>query len=155
MAVNRDFEEFFASLNASRVRYLLIGGVAYNFYAPPRATKDIDVWVDPARQNLRLLIAAIGAFGFPTDSIELDVLAATTTVLMLGRVPNRIDVLTRPAGLDWSGAWERRVEGSYGDTPVGILSLKDLLQAKRAAGRPRDLADALTLEEIARRRKST
>ena len=39
----RDFEEFFASLNAHRVRYLIVGGYAVGFHARPRATKNIDV----------------------------------------------------------------------------------------------------------------
>src|SRR5262245_54053077 len=41
--MNQDFKEFFKSLNARGVEFLVVGGVAYNFYAPPRATKDIDV----------------------------------------------------------------------------------------------------------------
>ena len=45
--MNQDFKEFFKSLNARGVEFLVVGGVAYNFYAPPRATKDIDVWIRP------------------------------------------------------------------------------------------------------------
>ena len=41
-----DFEEFIASLNAHRVRYLVVGGYAVGFHARPRATKDIDILVD-------------------------------------------------------------------------------------------------------------
>ena len=36
--MNQDFAEFFALLNAKKVEFLVIGGVAYNFHAPPRAT---------------------------------------------------------------------------------------------------------------------
>ena len=48
-----DFEEFIASLNAHRVRYLIVGGYAVGFHARPRATKDIDVLVDRTRANAR------------------------------------------------------------------------------------------------------
>lgn len=151
--MNRDFEEFFALLNAKQVEYLLIGGVAYNFYAPPRATKDIDIWVNPERTNLLRLRDAISEFGFPVDALDLDDLAVTERVLMLGQVPNRIDVLTRPAGLVWSGASDRKVAAQYGATPINILHIDDLLVSKRAAGRPRDLADVASLERIKARRE--
>lgn len=147
----RGFEAFFALLNEKRVRYLVIGGVAYNFHAPPRATKDIDVWVEPDPGNLERLVEAIGSFGFPTGGLDACSLAESDKILMLGRVPNRIDILTRPAGLVWNEAWSRRVTASYGRTPVAILGLDDLIRAKRAAARVRDLADAVTLEEVARR----
>lgn len=146
--MNRDFKEFFASLNDRRVEFLVIGGVAYNFHAPPRATKDIDVWVRPTSGNLQRLLAAIAAFGFPTHDIDLADLAANPRVLMLGRVPFRIDILTRPAGVDWDSAWPRRAAGDYDGVPVGYLSRIDLIAAKRAAGRPRDLADVAELERL-------
>ena len=38
-----DFEEFIASLNGRRARYLIVGGYALGFHARPRATKDLDV----------------------------------------------------------------------------------------------------------------
>jgi hypothetical protein len=55
--VNSDFADFFALLNQHGVEFLVIGGVAYNFHAPPRATKDIDVWVRPTRTNLERTLA--------------------------------------------------------------------------------------------------
>lgn len=107
--MNEDFAAFFGLLNQHGVEFLIIGGVAYNFYAPPRATKDIDVWVRPTRANLERLVDALAAFGLPTSTIDLDDLVTTARVLMIGRAPTRIDVLTRPDGLDWEGAWSRRV----------------------------------------------
>jgi hypothetical protein len=149
--MNQDFKEFFASLNDHCTRYLIIGGVAYNHYAPPRATKDIDVWVGPEAANVQCLIRALSDFGFPTDELSPEALSVEDRVLMLGRVPNRIDVLTRVAGLDWEPCWKRRVESDYGGTPVAVLALSDLVAAKRAAGRPQDVVDAEKLSEILER----
>jgi hypothetical protein len=150
--MSRDFEEFFELLNARSIEFLVIGGVAYNYHAPPRATKDVDLWVRPDREHLSRLVAAIADFGFPTAGLAADDLARNERVLMLGHVPNRIDVLTRPAGLSWDAAWERRVRGHYGGATIHLLSIPDLIAAKRAAGRPRDLADVAALEAIARLR---
>ena len=70
--MNPDFEEFFRLLTDRGVEFLLIGGVAYNYYAPPRATKDIDVWVRPSAENVRRLIAAMSEFGFPIEGVTAD-----------------------------------------------------------------------------------
>lgn len=148
MEANKDFEEFFELLNTYKVNFLLIGGVAYNFYAPPRATKDIDIWVDPSEDNLRRFRDAVKVFGFPVDSLNVDELLEEARVIMLGRVPNRIDVLTRPEGLRWEDSWENRCEITYGSTMISMLSIDDLHRAKVAAGRPRDLADAAMLQRI-------
>jgi hypothetical protein len=145
--VNADFEEFFELLNSKSVEFLVIGGVAYNFHAPPRATKDIDIWVNPNRAQLTRLVGCIGEFGFPTEGIEVEDLASNARVLMLGRVPNRIDVLTRPAGVAWSDCWSNRVAGRYGKVAVAYISREDLVVAKFAAGRPQDLVDVAKLLE--------
>ncbi len=143
-----DLSEFFALLNSRAIEYLVIGGVAYNYYAPPRATKDVDIWVRPSSENVARLIEAIRDIGFPTDAISIELLTTQDQVVIMGRPPNRIDVLTRPAGLDWAAAWSRRQLTEYEEVPVGILSMSDLIVAKRAAGRPRDLADLSMLEKI-------
>lgn len=57
-----DFEEFIASLNAHRVRYLVVGGCAVGFHARPRATKDIDILVDRTPANAKRVRAAIRDF---------------------------------------------------------------------------------------------
>lgn len=143
-----DLSEFFALLNSRAIEYLVIGGVAYNYYAPPRATKDVDIWVRPSAGNVARLIDAIRDFGFPTDALSIDSLTTQDQVVIMGRPPNRIDVLTRPTGLVWETAWSRRKLTEYEGIPVGILSMPDLIAAKRAAGRPRDLADLSMLERI-------
>jgi hypothetical protein len=109
--------------------------------------------VGPTRaENLEQLVRALDAFGLPTEAIDIDDLERAQRVLMIGRAPTRIDVLTRPDGLDWVGAWSRRVGTDYGGVPIGVLAIEDLIARKRAAGRPRDLADVSTLEKIVARK---
>lgn len=45
---SRDYEEFIAALNARGVRYLIVGAHAVALHTRPRATKALDVLVDPA-----------------------------------------------------------------------------------------------------------
>lgn len=147
--MNQDFKEFFKSLNAHGVEFLIVGGVAYNFYAPPRATKDIDIWVEPSVANLQRFLDALTAFGFP-HQLDAATLSQQDKVLMLGRAPNRIDVMTRPDGVSWQECWATRTPSDYDGAPIAFLSLERLIQSKRAAARDQDLVDVKVLERIAR-----
>jgi hypothetical protein len=148
-----DFEEFIASLNAHRVRYLIVGGYAVGFHARPRATKDIDILVDRTTPNARRARACLLSFlGGPAPNITEAKLRNPRTLIVLGMPPVRIDVLTSIDGVpSFAEAWKRRAEGRYGSTPANFLSLQDLIAAKAAAGRPQDLADLDVLERTAQR----
>ncbi|MFM9961401.1 MAG: nucleotidyltransferase domain-containing protein [Planctomycetaceae bacterium] len=71
MELNQDFREFFQSLNASGVRYLVVGGFAVALHGHPRYTKDIDVWIDCTAANAKRMVRAIGDFGFASQWISM------------------------------------------------------------------------------------
>jgi predicted nucleotidyltransferase len=143
-----DFEEFIECLNAHRVRYLIVGGYAVAFHARPRATKDIDVLVDPTVSNAKRAIGALSAFlGAPTPDITVERLTNPRTLVVLGVAPVRIDILTSISGLlSFRSAWRRRAQGRFGRTPANYIALEDLIAAKAAANRPQDKADLAVLE---------
>lgn len=49
--MNSDFKELLNIFNAEEVKYLVIGGYAVIYYAEPRYTKDLDIWVGPDADN--------------------------------------------------------------------------------------------------------
>jgi hypothetical protein len=147
-----DFVAFIASLNAHAVRYLIVGGYAVAFHVRPRATKDVDVWIDPAPANARKARKAIVAFlGAPTPEITLKKLRDERTVLVLGRSPVRIDVLTSLEGLTFASAWRRRVDAKFGPERARYIGIEDLVQAKEIAARPVDLEDVRLLRRVLKR----
>lgn len=73
-------------------------------------------------------------------------LCAPGLVFQIGVAPLRIDILTAIDGLCFEEAWLRRVPARFADQPAAVLSTRDLLQNKRASGRPQDLVDAEWLE---------
>jgi hypothetical protein len=150
-----DFEEFIALLNAHRVRYLIVGGYAVAFHARPRATKDIDVLVDLSVANARRARAALLDFlGSDAPNITEEKLTNPRTLIKLGIEPIRIDILTTIDGLaSFSAAWKRRAKGYYGKVPANFIAFDDLIAAKRASGRPQDLADVDVLQRFAIRRR--
>jgi predicted nucleotidyltransferase len=150
----RDFEEFLASCNAHGVRYLVVGAHAVAFHARPRATKDLDVYVDPTPENAERLLAAMRAFfgggdlGFTVEDVtELD------TILQLGVAPVRIDLLSSLSGIEsFEHAWQKRTDAVYGSVDTHYISLDDLISAKRRAGRDQDRADLKHLERAKKAR---
>lgn len=120
----------------------MIGGWAYNRYAEPRFTGDIDFFVATDDRNQALLRRVLTRFGFggvlpPTT----ESLFATGEVIMLGRPPHRIDLIAAISGVAFDEAWSERVKGSLDGLPVQFISRRLLLKNKRAAGRLTDLAD--------------
>jgi hypothetical protein len=54
----QDFKEFLRLLNAHRVKYLLIGGYAVAYHGYPRATADMDVWIEVVPANADKIVVA-------------------------------------------------------------------------------------------------
>lgn len=58
----RDYEELIAALNAHGVRYLIVGAHAVAYHARPRATMDLDLFLDPAPSNAKRALSALRHF---------------------------------------------------------------------------------------------
>lgn len=61
----QDFEDLLHMLEKHAVRYLIIGGLAFIYHAKPRYTKDMDLWIDPAAENVNHANKALAEFGSP------------------------------------------------------------------------------------------
>ena len=151
---SRDYEEFLESCGSHEVRYLIVGAHAVAHHARPRSTKDLDLWVEPSKDNAERLLATIREF-FGTDlGLQVQDLTKPGMIVQLGIAPSRIDLLNRISGVpDFQQAWDRKVEGRYGPVTAFFLSLEDLIQAKKAAGRNRDLHDLESLERARSRQR--
>lgn len=150
----RDFEEFLASCNAHGVRYLVVGAHAVAFHSHPRATKDLDIFIEPSAVNAERLLAAIREFFGGADlGFTVEDLTNPDTILQLGVAPARIDLLSSLDGIEsFEQAWHRRTDAPYGSVEAHYISLDDLIAAKRSAGRDQDRADLENLERARRPR---
>lgn len=138
-------------MDRAGVRYLLVGAHAIAAHGIPRATRDIDFWIDPEEENAKRVWEALLRFGAPMSALGISERDVRTPgmVLQFGVIPNRIDLMTSLSGLDrFSDAWDRRVMTELGDVAVPVLSLEDLRASKRASGRKRDLLDLEMLDEL-------
>ena len=128
-------------LVSCEVEFLLVGGVAFAAYGEPRATKDMDIWVNPTPENARRLFAALKEFGAPTHGAKPADFSAPGTFLQLGTPPVRIDLITAIDGVVFADAWTRRVVTLFAGSQISVISLDDLITNKKIAGRPRDALD--------------
>ena len=150
MKLNRDLREFIGLLNSHGVEYLVVGGHAVAFHGYPRYTGDIDFLLRRNNENAGKVVEALKSFRFPDPEQFREALSEPDKIVQLGRPPNRIDLLTTASGLEFEEAWAASVEGELDGLPVRFPDLSSLLRNKKAAGRPKDLADADELEKRSR-----
>jgi len=142
-----DFKEFIELMISNRVRFVMIGGYAYNLYRNPRATGDIDFLVDLDPENEARVRQTLTDFGFgSTLPPENQKLLEDGKVIMLGRAPLRIDILTRIDGVAFAEVYETSRNVEMDGLTVPVISPWTLLKNKQAAGRPKDLPDIIELE---------
>jgi len=104
-----DLVEMLSVFGDFEVRYLVIGGHAVSLHARPRTTKDLDLWLDPAPENIARACAALLRFGVPAEIVADLRAARPDEIVWMGRIPARIDFLQTVPGLVFETSWGRRV----------------------------------------------
>jgi hypothetical protein len=141
----QDFKELLSAFNEHRVKYLIVGGYAVAIHAQPRATKDLDLFVQPSPENAKAVFAALAKFGAPLAGLTPEDLIDPNSFFRIGTAPHMIEILPRISGVDFDQAWDRRIETIIDDKTglkAYVISAEDLIANKLALGRPYDLADA-------------
>jgi hypothetical protein len=147
--VNRDFLDFLSALIAVEARFLVVGAHALAVHGMPRATGDMDVWIDRSAENASLVWRALETFGAPAAALGIrqSDLEAPDVVVQIGLPPRRIDVLTGVTGVEFDDAWAGRVVHRVEELDVPFLGREALIRNKRATGRLKDLGDLEALGE--------
>ena len=139
-----DFKEFIVLLNKNNVRYIVIGGYAVVYHGYVRSTNDIDVWIDISEDNIRNLLKALEEFGFSSLKLKKEDFSPNQ-ITQLGYPPNRIDLITTPAGIDFDTCYQEKEQVTIDNMTMNIIDLHNLIKTKKASNRTRDLAD---IEEL-------
>ena len=147
--MNQDFQDLLRELCDAKAKFLVVGAYALAVHGTPRATGDIDVWIEPTPKNARRVYSALQSFGAPLTELSVDDLTTPDIVFQMGLPPRRIDILTSISGVDFPQAWPNRVEAQFGEVTVPVLGIQEMIQNKRQSGRPKDLIDADELSTLA------
>jgi hypothetical protein len=147
------------------VRFVLIGGLAAQAHGSPSLTGDLDICYARDGANLARLAATLSELsavrrGLPVDAPRMPPLDARTLraggLFTLVTTAGDFDLLATPdPGFDYEHLCASAVSTTIAGQPVLVASLADLIEMKRAAGRPKDRIELEILgalrEEIDRR----
>lgn len=152
-----DARELFRSLAQHNVDFVTIGGIAIQAHGGQRLTQDLDLVIATSTENISRLAAALeeldarvlGPDGQRSKTVPSARLLASSDQWHLTTIHGPIDVLTAPAHLgSFEDVRSRAHEVPLGDLSIPIAHRDDLMEMKRVAGRPQDLADIKLLEAL-------
>lgn len=158
------YEPLFEALNRADVRYVVVGGLAAVLHGHARLTADVDLVVDLAPEEARRAIETLLDLGLeprlPVEATDFaDEAIRRQWVEERGmRVFSLFDPSNPMRSLDlfaehpiaFEQLWSRAVVFPLRSTHVRVVSVSDLIELKRLAGRPKDLQDIEALEAIRR-----
>ena len=149
-------EAIVKALDAAGTRYLIVGGLAVAAHGYVRFTADIDIVFDPAPAALRAAIEALRGLDYrPRAPVAIEEFAdpekrarwtrekgLTVFSLFSDRHPaTEIDLFGEPP-FDFESAYAHAARFEMAPAlQATFVGLADLLDMKRAAGRPQDRQD--------------
>ena len=151
-----DFAALLKLLSKHEVEFIVVGGAAAIAHGSARLTQDLDIVYDRSTENLERLVAALkdekpylrgapAGLPFLWDRLTL----SRGLNFTLSTLPGDIDLLGEiPGGGTYQDLKAGAIELKVFETRCLCLSLKQLIRAKRAAGRPKDLEALAELEAI-------
>ena len=147
MLTSPDFKELLSLFRKHNVRYLVVGAYAVMRYTEPRFTKDLDLWIAIDKENAEAVYSALKEFGAPLLNLAPKDFTQEGYFYQMGSAPMRLDIMMSIPGVEFEFAWKRRVEVDLEGIPIPFISREDLMQSKKASGRPQDLIDIENLRK--------
>jgi hypothetical protein len=139
--MNQDFVDLLRAFVDNDVRFVIVGAYALALHGRPRATGDLDIWVDATPHNAARVMQALSAFGAPLTEISVADLSRPGVVYQIGVPPGRVDILTELTGITFAEAWADRLRHDFGGVQVDFIGRSSFIRNKLATGRPKDLGD--------------
>jgi len=146
--LNEDYQEMLHILSENEVKFLIVGAYALSAYGYPRATGDIDIWVEPTPENSRKLYRTLKTFGAPLHDINPKTFENPDVIFQIGIAPRRIDIITGIDGVDFEKAYNKKKLVKIDSETLPFISMEDLIRNKRSTGRERDRIDADFLDDL-------
>jgi hypothetical protein len=150
------FIKFWRSSNKFGLKFIMIGGVATNLHGYYRTTADIDVWIEDTSENRERLYKVFKDTGMGDMKALLTIqfIPGWTDFYLDNGV--RLDIMTSVKGLEkysFDDAYEIASIADILDLQVPFLHINQLIEAKKAANRPKDQVDIIALEKIKKLRE--
>jgi hypothetical protein len=140
---NDDFRDFINCFNAHNVKYILVGGYSVILHGYSRTTGDMDIWVERTSKNYQNIATAFLHFGMPVFDMTEDAFLnnADFDVFTFGTPPSSIDIMVEVKGLIFEDCYKNAVFFEEDGLMVRTIFFNDLIAAKKASGRSKDIND--------------
>ena len=150
------------ALSKNKIKYLVVGGLAVILHGAERFTHDIDVMILMNEENILNFNNVLKKLGYlPRVPVNPDDLVNKDKVKKWIKEKNMkvfsffnkhdtlkvIDLLINHP-LDFEKSYKERVVKKVKDVEINILSIDDLIQMKKLAGRDKDKFDILELKKV-------
>lgn len=155
--MNPNFEEdvwkFITLARKYKVKMLMVGGGAVNFYGYQRHSADVDFWIDTTLSNLSALKDTLNELGYEFDDFPLEVKNGQQNISIKISPVIDIELITSfNPGRSFDECYKQRYTATNemnGKTfTYDVIAFNDLINSKIKAGRPKDLYDIIELRKI-------
>lgn len=145
--LDKDYKEMLQILLKNKVKFLVVGAYAMGAHGYPRATGDLDIWVEASSANSQKIYRSLSEFGAQLSEVTCDTFTERGIVFQIGVAPKRIDIITMIDGVDFGRAYSNRQNVPINDIKVPFISKKDLIKNKESTGREKDKLDVKYLRK--------
>jgi hypothetical protein len=143
-----------ACLDRARVPYMVTGSAASSFHGAPRATRDLDMVIDPEPERVADLARALRSAGLYIDDLALETAVSERTQVNAvdGTSGWKVDLIIRRSRPFSVQEFERRRTGDLAGVRADIASAEDVILAKlewaAATGSDRQIDDAVGIATV-------
>jgi hypothetical protein len=138
-------QEVAAAFARNEVDYMFIGKSGAILLGYPGTTQDVDVFPRKDNENGRRIVTALRELGFEVDRVlEADIVRGKNFV-QIKEGPFDVDLVFAPDGIGSYEDAKTRIDTSSG---FPVANIRDIIESKRAAGRPRDAIELPQLRDF-------
>jgi len=145
--LNEDYKEMLQILLEENVKFIVVGAYALGAHGFPRATGDIDIWIEPTAVNAKKVIRSLARFRVPLSDVNQEDFTEEGIIFQIGVAPRRIDIITIIDGVEFQSAYAKKLLVSVEGLSIPVLSVEDLIKNKESTGREKDALDAKMLKK--------
>jgi predicted nucleotidyltransferase len=145
-------ENILSLLAKHKVKFILVGGLAVNYYGYSRTTGDVDLWLSDTPNNRICLISALKDIGMEGVEVlaESPLMAGFTEIMMDNGIyldlMKDLQLLKQADFEDCYQTAKNFVLNNH--TSVKVLHINALIDEKSGSSRPKDREDAEKLRII-------
>src|SRR2546429_6380432 len=140
-------QEVAAAFASNEVDYMFIGKSGAILLGYPGTTQDVDVFPRKEADNGQRIVAALTELGFVIDSVLESGIIRGKDFVQIKNGPFDIDLVFAPDGIENYDEAKARVDMSSG---FPVANIRDIIESKRAAKRPRDAIELPLLRAFQR-----